>query len=150
MCANQGQRETSSPGDIHVSIPVPLIGHYDFWLVALSIFIATLAAYAALDMSGRVTSARGRTRLFWLSGGALAMGSGIWSMHYIGMEVMRLPAMCRHTAGLVALSVVVAIAISAVALYLTFQFRGETQDWGWRKTANAVVLGSPTVVSGIA
>ena len=62
-----------------------LAGSYDYRLVALSVFIAMLASYAALDLGGRVTASRGRLRLVWLAGGATAMGMGIWSMHYIGM-----------------------------------------------------------------
>ena len=40
--------------------------------------------------SGRVTSARGNARRLWLGGGAVAMGTGIWSMHYVGMLALRL------------------------------------------------------------
>jgi NO-binding membrane sensor protein with MHYT domain len=65
---------------------VPLSGSYDYRLVILSVFIAVLASYAALDLSGRLAAARGRARLIWLCGGAIAMGVGIWAMHYIGME----------------------------------------------------------------
>ncbi len=64
---------------------------YDHWLVALSVLLAILASYAALDLAGRLTSSRGRMRLLWLSGGASAMGLGIWSMHYVGMLALRLP-----------------------------------------------------------
>jgi NO-binding membrane sensor protein with MHYT domain len=67
-----------------------LPGFYDYRLVALSIAIAILAAYATLDLSGRMTVAHGKARLAWLSGGAFALGSGIWSMHYMGMEAFRL------------------------------------------------------------
>ena len=56
-----------------------LASSYDFRLVALSVLIAVLASYAALDLSGRVTSARGTGRLLWLTVGAIAMGLGqIW------------------------------------------------------------------------
>jgi NO-binding membrane sensor protein with MHYT domain len=67
-----------------------MVGSYDFRLVALSVFIAILASYAALDLAGRVTSAHGGARLLWLSGGAVAMGIGIWSMHYIGILAFHL------------------------------------------------------------
>src|ERR1051325_8720184 len=60
-------------------------GHYDVRLVTLSVLIAICAAYAALELAARTTAARGRGRLAWLSGGAIAMGFGIWSMHYVGM-----------------------------------------------------------------
>ena len=68
------------PQPVHV-----LSGSYDYRLVVLSVLIAIAAAYAALDLAGRVTSARGVARTIWLSCGASAMGLGIWSMHYIGM-----------------------------------------------------------------
>ena len=67
-----------------------ITGHYNYSLVTLSIVIAIFAAYAALDLAGRVTSSRGRIQLAWLAGGAFAMGMGIWAMHYAGMEALRL------------------------------------------------------------
>jgi two-component system, sensor histidine kinase and response regulator len=73
-----------------------LSGYYDYRLVALSIAIAVLAAYAALDLSGRMTVARGRARFVWLCAGAFAMGIGIWSMLYVGMEAFRLSVLVRY------------------------------------------------------
>ena len=182
-----------------------MVGSYDYWLVALSVLIAVLASYSALDFAGRVTAARGVARMVWLTGGAVAMGLGIWSMHYvgmlafrlpvpvqydwptvllsllaamfasaialfvasrttmglaraaigsvfmggaiagmhyIGMAAMRLPAMCSYSMAIVAVSVVLAIVISFVALLLTFHFRGETTSGGWRKALSAVVMGA--------
>jgi len=182
-----------------------LAGSYDYRLVTLSVLIAMLASYAALDLAGRVTASRGRARFLWVTGGAAAMGLGIWSMHYvgmlayslpvdvlydwptvlvslgaamlasgialfiasrshlrplrtalgalfmglgiaamhyIGMEAMRLRAMCRYSPGLVILSVILAIVISLVALWLTFHLRNETAAMGWRKLASAVVMGA--------
>jgi NO-binding membrane sensor protein with MHYT domain len=55
-----------------------LVGSYDIRLVVLSVLISVMASYAALDLAGRVTSARGTVRLLWLGGGATAMGIGIW------------------------------------------------------------------------
>jgi signal transduction histidine kinase/DNA-binding response OmpR family regulator len=181
-----------------------LVGFYDFRLVTASVLIAILAAYAALDLAGRVTAARGFARVLWLSGGAFAMGLGIWAMHYvgmealrldvpvrydwptvllsmiaailasaialfvvsrktltiasatvgsllmgggiaamhyIGMEAMRLPAMCSYSAGLVTLSVVAAVVISFVALWLTFGLRDQMATWSWRKSGCAVLMG---------
>jgi two-component system sensor histidine kinase/response regulator len=179
-------------------------GVYDARLVVLSIVIAIVAAYAALDLAGRVTSAHGWARTAWLACGSLALGTGIWamhyvgmladslpipvlydwptvlvslaaamlasavalylvsratlgsaavatgavlmgigiaSMHYIGMEAMRMPAMCEYAPGVVALSVVLAIAISYVALRVFFQFRSETTS-SWKKVGSAVLLGA--------
>jgi len=73
--------------------------------------------------------------------GSALMGSGIAGMHYIGMEAMRLPAMCRFSYGLVALSVVLAIVISFVAMWLTFGVRGQMATWSWRKSGSALLMG---------
>jgi two-component system, sensor histidine kinase and response regulator len=87
-------------------------------LVALSVVIATLASYTALDLSGRVFASAGRVRALWILGGAFAMGAGIWSMHFVGMLAFKLPVPVAYGAPLVTLSVVVAMAASAFALWV--------------------------------
>jgi two-component system, sensor histidine kinase and response regulator len=116
-------------------------GVYDGRLVVLSIVIAILAAYAALDLSGRLTVSHGRASLAWLWGGAFSMGIGVWSMHYVGMEALRLPVQVRYDWPTVLLSMVVAILASAVALFLAS-----------RKTltTTVAVLGSVLMGGGIA
>jgi two-component system, sensor histidine kinase and response regulator len=94
-----------------------LLGSYDYRLVALSVGIAGLASYAPLDLAGRVTSARGAARQFWLAGGATGMGIGIWSMHYVGMLAFRLPVKVEYDWPTVLLSLLAAIFASAVALF---------------------------------
>jgi len=95
-----------------------LKGSYDYRLVALSVTIAALASYAALDLAGRVTSAQGRARTVWLSGGATAMGIGIWSMHYVGMLAFRLPVVVLYDWPPVGVSLLAAILASAIALFV--------------------------------
>lgn len=68
-----------------------LIGSYDLSLVALSLCVAILASYTALDLAGRIASAKGAARILWIGGGAVAMGIGIWSMHFVGMLAFSLP-----------------------------------------------------------
>jgi NO-binding membrane sensor protein with MHYT domain len=68
-----------------ISASAALTGSYDYSEVARSGLIAIVASYAALDLAGRVTATRGRARLAWLSGGAIAMGIAIWAMHFKGM-----------------------------------------------------------------
>src|SRR4051794_10763642 len=95
-----------------------LVSSYDYRLVALSIFISILAAYAALDLAGRVASARTRVRFVWLTGGSLAMGIGIWSMHYIGMLAFHLPIPVLYDWPTVLVSLLAAIFASAIALFV--------------------------------
>src|SRR5579863_830981 len=106
-----------------VSPDFKLVGTYDYRLVALSVFIAVLASYAALDLAGRVTSTRGIARRLWLGGGATAMGIGIWSMHYVGMLAFRLPVLVEYDWPTVAVSLLAAIFASAVALFVVSRER---------------------------
>ena len=94
-------------------------GNYDPVLVGISVLIAMFASYTALDLANSVTVARGRTRLTWLAGGSLAMGVGIWSMHFVGMLAFSLPGnRIAYDIPLLILSVVVAIGASAIALFV--------------------------------
>jgi two-component system sensor histidine kinase/response regulator len=95
-----------------------MTGTYDPLVVALSMLVAVSASYAALDLAGRVTAARGRARAAWTAGGAAAMGIGIWSMHFIGMLAFSLPVPVRYHWPTVMVSLLVAILASAFALYV--------------------------------
>jgi PAS domain S-box-containing protein len=72
--------------------------------------------------------------------GSIFMGSGIAAMHYIGMEAMRLPAMCFYSPLLVTVSVVLAIVIAFVALWRVFALR--SVDSLNHKVVNAIILGA--------
>jgi len=102
---------------------VNLIGSYDYSLVALSFLIAMVASYSALDFAARVTASNGPIRALWLLGGAVAMGTGIWSMHYIGMLAFILPIPVAYHWPTVLLSLLAAIVASAVALYVVSRRR---------------------------
>jgi C4-dicarboxylate-specific signal transduction histidine kinase len=69
------------------------------------------------------------------------MGGGIAAMHYIGMEAMRLAAVCRFDPLLVNLSVVFAIVFSLGALLLAFDHQ-EERGTDSRKVAGAVLMGT--------
>lgn len=98
-----------------------LLGSYDYRLVVLSVLIAILASYTALDLAGRVTAFRGWGRLAWLTGGATSMGMGIWSMHYIGMLAFSLPVPIQYDWPLVLLSLLAGVFSSVVALFVVSQ-----------------------------
>jgi NO-binding membrane sensor protein with MHYT domain len=100
-----------------------IVATYDFRLVALSAFIAICASYAALDLAARVAATRNKTRQAWLFGGAIAMGTGIWSMHYTGMLAYRLPVAVYYHIPTVILSLVAAILASFIALYMVSRKR---------------------------
>ncbi|MEM8501545.1 MAG: MHYT domain-containing protein [Cyanobacteria bacterium P01_D01_bin.1] len=115
-----------------------LLTGYDWPLVVLSVLIAMLASYTAIDMSGRVTMATGWGQVAWLSCGAIALGMGIWSMHFIGMLAFRLPVAVEYRFYGVALSMLPALLVSGLAMYLVSQ---TTLGWAWL-VAGSIVMGS--------
>jgi diguanylate cyclase (GGDEF)-like protein len=95
-----------------------LIGHYTYSLVLISVLVAILASYTTLDLAGRIASASGRARMLWVCGGALSMGVGIWSMHFIGMLAFTLPIPLAYDIPLTLLSLLITIVSSGFALWL--------------------------------
>ena len=100
-----------------ISANAVLTGSYDYGEVARSVLIAIAASYAALDLAGRVT-AHGRIRAAWLTGGAIAMGVGIWEMHFKGMLAFQLPVPVAYYWPTVLVSFGIAVLASALALYI--------------------------------
>lgn len=111
---------------------------YNSTLVVISLLVAILASYTALDMAGRVNSNKGRLSLLWLLGGSFAMGFGIWSMHFIGMLAFSLPIPLGYDLGLTVYSLLIAIASSCFALWLSCR---KELLW-WRLAGGALLMGS--------
>ena len=101
-----------------ISANAAVTGSYDYLQVALSAVIAVSASYAALDLGGRVTAATGWARAIWLTGGAAAMGLGIWSMHFVAMLAFSLPVPVSYNRPTVLVALLAAICSSAFALYV--------------------------------
>ncbi len=93
-------------------------GTYNPYLVALSILVACLASYTALDLSGHVAAARGFARRVWLVAAAVTMGGGIWSMHFVAMLAFIMPIPMSYDIGLTILSLVVAIFVTGIGFYV--------------------------------
>ncbi|ARP83805.1 hypothetical protein CAL12_25335 [Bordetella genomosp. 8] len=114
------------------------VGSYNTALVLCSLVVAVLASYAALDMTARIASARGAAARWWLAGGAVAIGVGIWSMHFVGMLAFSLPIPLDYAPGLTALSLLIAIVSAAFALWQICQ---ATLSWG-RLAGGALLMGA--------
>ncbi|MES2871213.1 MAG: EAL domain-containing protein [Pseudomonadota bacterium] len=107
-------------------------------LVFISLCVAILASYTALDLTGRIATARGQAVYLWMGGGALAMGFGVWSMHFIGMLALSLPIELGYDLGLTLWSLLVAILSSGFALWLVSQPRLSTPQLAF----GALVMGA--------
>jgi PAS domain S-box-containing protein len=124
-----------------MNIPSTSPATYDYRLVGLSIILAILSAYAALDLVERITSSRRVVRSVWLTGGAVAMGTGIWAMHYTGMLAYRMPIKVYYHVPTVTLSLFAAIVASAIALFVVCR-----EELSLRRT----ILGGVLMGTGIA
>lgn len=99
---------------------------YDLRLVILSIAIAAIASYTALNLTGQVRAAKGSARKLWLTGGAIAMGVGIWAMHFIAMLAYQLPLHTTYDFRVVLISILPAILASFLTLFLASR---QSMEW---------------------
>jgi PAS domain S-box-containing protein len=108
---------------------------YNLPLVALSIVVAVLVSYTALALTARVAAAGPSHFRFWLIGGAVTMGVGIWSMHFIGMMAFTLPIALRYDIPTTLISLALAILTSGCSLWIA-----GGAELGWRRLATGALL----------
>jgi diguanylate cyclase (GGDEF)-like protein len=113
-------------------------GTYNYCLVLLSILVAVVVSHTALRLAARVARAKGSTVQLWLAGGAIAMGTGIWSMHFIGMLAFSLPIPLSYGVTATIGSLVLAIASSGFALKLA----SKAESSKLRLASGAIVMGA--------
>ena len=95
-----------------------MVGTHNGWLVVLSAVVAIVASYVALDLASRASAWQGhKAAWYWRTGGAISQGSGIWSMHFVGMLAFRLPIPMSYDVWITLLSLVLPILVSGYALH---------------------------------
>lgn len=115
-------------------------GSYDLVLVFASYCVAVIASYTALYFGTRLFEIEGPARKFWLVAGAVCMGSGIWSMHFVGMSAYTMPMDMEmsFSLSLTILSWVPAVLASMLALYVISQKEVKNRSL----VASAVIMGA--------
>lgn len=116
--------------------PTEVVAHLDDRLVALSITVAFLGSYTALDLLEQVRLSSSRLRSFWFASTSLALGIAIWAMHFIAILAHRLALPITFDFVIVGISIVVAVSGSMAGLAIAL--RGPP---GWR-----TVMGAGTIV----
>jgi len=114
-----------------------LNGQYEPMLVLVSLLVAIFASYTALSLAGRIRQAGGLSVVYWTAGGAFAMGSGIWAMHFIGMLAFRLPIPLGYDPWITLLSLLLPILVCGMGLW---QLRHAEIGWQ-RLLASAILMG---------
>ncbi|MEG3639323.1 PAS domain S-box protein [Magnetococcus sp. PR-3] len=91
---------------------------YDPFLVTISIFIAIFASWVSFYLSGRMreSAKTGKGYYVWLILGALALGAGIWAMHFIGMLAFKLDCGIFYDPFITFFSMLPGVLAAAVAL----------------------------------
>jgi NO-binding membrane sensor protein with MHYT domain/two-component sensor histidine kinase len=96
-----------------------MAGTHSYWLILLSVIVATMASFVGLDLGGRLARFRHHgMRSLWLVAGALSIGMGVWTMHFIGMLGFHLPIAVSYDIWITLLSLVMAIAGCGASLAL--------------------------------
>lgn len=98
-----------------------LTGSYNGWLVFLSIAVAAVASYSALHIASRVAQSSGAKKKVWLLIGAMIMGMGIWSMHFIGMMAFQMRVGITYDTSLLILSILASFIGSLIAFSICIQ-----------------------------
>jgi two-component system sensor histidine kinase/response regulator len=114
-------------------------GLYDTPLVVLSVLVAVLTSYMALQLAVKARqSPNARLRRAALTAGALTLGTGVWSMHFIGMLAFQLCTQVQYDRVITALSVLPALGAAWVALTQL----SARQVGGWRLLVGGVLMGA--------
>ena len=114
-----------------------MLGTYSLALVGLSFVVAVAASYVAFALAAHISSTKGWAGAYWLAGGAVAMGAGIWSMHFVGMLAYELPIPMSYNFARTLVSLVIAILVSGFGLHLVARTVPSTANLA----AGAIIMG---------
>ncbi len=115
---------------------------YNLPLVCLSIGVAVLVSFTSLRLASRVAESNAASGRAWLILGAISMGVGIWSMHFIGMLAFSLPIQLRYEVGPTLASLGVAVVTSGFAIKIA-----SSRELGLgRHIVCSLVMGSGIVI----
>lgn len=128
----------SGRGDYLVSLD----GDYNYGVVLLSFIIAVCAAYSALNFVYKIARSQGRIKLGWIFGAAFVMGSGIWTMHFVGMMAFHIGMVVSYDIPITVISIAASVLTSFLAFYLTLSNQASKA----RLISGGLVMGAGIVV----
>ena len=109
-------------------------------LVLLSLILAVVSAFTGFTITENLSAKTLLQRKISVSMAAVALGGGIWSMHFVAMLGLNLPVMVFYDAAITLASALIAILIVAVALMILHFFV---------RTSITIVLAGCIVGAGI-
>ena len=121
-------------GMMALILPAPV--HYNASMTLLSIVPAIGSSWVALSLLSQASFSWGQ-----LSKSGIVVGLGIGAMHYIGMSAMRLPLSMHHEVPLFILSILIAILLAMLALWIRFRLATLALPQQWRLVLSGLVMG---------
>lgn len=118
-----------------LAFQMPTHVHYHPSITALSAVPSLIASWVTLSMLSRyeLTGAR-------LIVGGLAVGAGVGAMHYLGMAAMEIGPSLRYDPVLFTVSLVVAVALGTLALWVSFGLRYQRLLKGYKRRLLAGII----------
>ncbi|WP_230532810.1 MHYT domain-containing protein [Microvirga roseola] len=114
------------------------VGTHDGTLVALSVLTATVASYTALDLAGRIRVSTGFAKGAWLATAAVAMGGGIWAMHFVAMLAFQVPDLhVTYDTALTLFSLLLPILVTGFGFYIV----SRTASGLWALVVSGLLMG---------
>jgi PAS domain S-box-containing protein len=102
---------------------------FNLGLVFLSYLVAVTASHVTLLLAARVRDPHATNWKLWVVCGGLAMGIGIWSMHFVATLALKLPIQVMYDLSLTALSWVFAIVACGAAFVVLRRLTGKHREF---------------------
>ena len=120
-----------------LAFSLPCVTGFDEHYTLLSVVPSVLASAMALQIISRPAISRPQLML-----GGLLMGLGIGAMHYTGMAGMQLEGLVRYNLGWVLVSMVAAVGLATLAIWVKFRLQAWASGWRtWSLPLSALILG---------
>lgn len=105
------------------SVVIELNYTYSISMVALSLLMGILGSFTALCCNARMNENSFISKRIWLLFASLAMGLGIWGLHFIGIGAILFPVPMTQNFALTIVSIIPAFIASLLAFYFVNQPR---------------------------
>lgn len=93
-----------------------LIFAHNPWLVLASVLVAIIAGFTGLSLTQGIATLGPSRRKASVALAAVALGGGIWSMHFVAMLGLQLPFLFYYDAAVTLASALIAILVVGIAL----------------------------------
>lgn len=118
-----------------------MLEQYNYYIVGFSVLIAIVTSVLALSITAKISYSERKSKIFWLTSGSIVMGSGVWSMHFIGMMAFDIHISVSYNVMITIISMFASVISSFIAFYITMP---KVIKW-YRIVIGGLIMGSGIV-----